>query len=276
MTSLEAPRPRALASAIALAEGSSRTAGRFLAHEVQAWLASPEQGVAAAIESVRGANATANALARLAPSTLTVVATAPSDRACWAEITRRGEAGPETCVAGLSYDATGAVSRLVWLRAPLVPVPDADDGPDAPDARPILESYFSALMRSKFREAAAHFTVDTLYSHPPYAGGTDRVLFRSRETLWRGFVTERGESPVRQVVTGCWQRRGRVFVEGVIEGIPNGGTFFSAAQISSEGEIARYVAFYSARRIPSADKSAPAARSGPSSFALLEQRTKVM
>ncbi len=41
-----------------------------------------------------------------------------------------------------------------------------------------------------------------------------------------------------------------MFVEGVIEGIPDGGTFFSTAQITPEGEIARYVAFYSATRIP--------------------------
>ena len=55
---------------------------------------------------------------------------------------------------------------------------------------------------------------------------------------------------MRQIITHFWQRAGRVFVEGVIEGIPDGGTFFSTAQISSEGEIARYVAFYSATRIP--------------------------
>ena len=189
MTSLGAPRPPALDGALALAEGSSHKTGSFLAPEVQAWLASPEQGVTAAIESVRGADATADALARLSPSSLTVVATALTDRACWAEITRRGEAEPETCVAGLTYDAAGAVSRLVWLRAPLVQVLQVDDGPDAPDARSILEKYFADLMRSRFREAAAHFTVDALYSHPPYAGGTERVLYRGREALWRGFVT---------------------------------------------------------------------------------------
>jgi hypothetical protein len=243
-------RPRALAGVLALTEGSAQTTGDLLAREVQTWLASPEQGLTAAIESVRGADATAAALARLAPSTLTVVATAASDGACWAEITRRGHDNSETCIAGLTYDAAGAVSRLVWLRAPLVPVREGEPGPDFPDARPILETYFADLMHARFREAASRFTADALYSHPPYAGGTERVLFRSRESLWRGFVTERGESPVRQVVTGLWQRHDRVFVEGVIEGIPDGGTFFSTAQISSAGGIARYVAFYSARRIP--------------------------
>jgi len=105
-------------------------------------------------------------------------------------------------------------------------------------------------MRSRFEEAAGHFTPGTIYSHPPYAGGAERVLFRGREALWRAFVTERGPSPARQVITHCAQRDSRVFVEGVIEGIPNGGTFFSTGQISPECEVARYVAFYSAARIP--------------------------
>ena len=252
MSSLHVRRTLGLGAALALAEGSSQTTEGFLAPDVQTWLASPEQGLTAAIELVRGPGATADALARLAPSTLTVVATAPGERACWAEITRCGEADPETCVAGLTYDATGAVSRLVWLRAPLVPVLEVNGGLGALDARAILESYFADLMRSRFRQAAAHFTVDTLYSHPPYEGRTERVLFRGREALRRGFVTERGHSRVRQVVTGFWQRDHRVFIEGVIEGIPDGGTFFSTAEISSEGEIARYVAFYSRSRIPSA------------------------
>ena len=140
------------------------------------------------------------------------------------------------------------MSRLVWLRAPLVPAREAADA--APDGRPILERYFADLMSSRFREAAAHFSVDAIYSHPPYAGGTERVLFEGREALWRGFAVERGPSPVQQIITGFWQQGDRVFVEGVIEGIPDGGTFFSTAQISADGEIARYVAFYSATRIP--------------------------
>jgi hypothetical protein len=230
-------------------EGSSRTVGSFLAPDVQTWVASPEQGLTAAIDSIRGAERTADALARLAPSRLTVVATVLSDDACWAEITRRRDGDAETCIAGLTYD-TDRVSRLVWLRAPLVPASEVDEEIQVPDGRPILERYFTDLMNSRFREAAAHFTSDTIYSHPPYAGGTQRVFYGGREALWHGFETERGPSPVRQVIAGFWQRGGRAFIEGVIEGIPNGGTFFSTAQISSEGEIARYVAFYSARRIP--------------------------
>jgi hypothetical protein len=252
-----------LEGVLALAEGSSRTIASVLAPDVQAWLASPEQGLAAEIESEYGAVGASEALARLAPSSLKVVATVLSDDACWAEIIRRGVGEPETCIVGLTYGADGTVSRLVWLRAPLVPASEIDDGTlardegqaneetAAPDGRPVLDRYFADLMSSEFRKAATHFTADTIYSHPPYAGGTERILFRGREAVWRGWVKERGPSPVRQVITALWQQGGRVFVEGVIEGIPDGGSFFSTAQITPEGEIARYVAFYSGTRIPS-------------------------
>lgn len=253
--------PGALTDALALVEGTGRTSEGHLAPGVQAWLASPEQGLHAGIQSVHGAEATARALASLAPSRVTVLATVGSDRACWAEVARRTDAEAETCVAGFSFDAAGPVSRLVWLRAPLVPAYDAKARGDTPDARPtrgdtpdgraILERYFADLMNSRFGEAAAHFTPDTLYSHPPYAGGTERILFRGREALWRGFVAERGPSPARQIITGLWQQSGRVFVQGVVEGIPDAGTFFSTAQITPEGEIARYVAFYTSQRVPS-------------------------
>lgn len=231
---------------------SSPGAGGCLAPDLQAWIASPEQGVRAAVESASGADVATAALARLAPSSVEVIATVGSDDACWAEIVRRGVGQAETCVAGLTYGPAGRVSRLVWLRAPLVPAREAEARSNgAPAGRPILERYFADLMGSRFREAAAHFTVDTIYSHPPYAGGRERVLFEGREALWRGFAVERGPSPARQIITGFWQQGDRVFVEGVIEGIPHGGTFFSTAQISARGEIARYIAFYSATRIPS-------------------------
>jgi hypothetical protein len=227
-----------------------RAAG-YLAPDVKAWLASPAQGLSAKIESAAGAEAASIALARLAPSDLEVVATVDSNASCWAELTRRRAGEAETCVLGMTYGPDGRVSRLVWLRVPLVPARALDPSEGAPEARPILEGYFADLMASRFREAAAHFGVDSLYSHPPYGGGTERVLYEGREALWRGFETERGPSPVQQIITGLWQKRGRVFVEGVIEGIPNGGTFFATAQIGAGGQIARYVAYYSATRIPS-------------------------
>ncbi len=241
----------ALDGVLALVEGSGGAAGSFLAPDVQTWLASPEQGLTARVDALRGAGVSVAALADLSPSNLTLVAAVASEGACWAEVTRRADCEPETCLAGLTYDRRGTVCRLVWLRVRLVPPSsEVDEQSAVPDGRPVLERYFADLMSSRFREAASHFTVDTIYSHPPYAGGTGRVLLLGREALWRAFVTERGPSPARQIVADCRQRGNRVFVEGVIEGIPNGGTFFSTAQISPEGQIARYVAFYSATRIP--------------------------
>jgi hypothetical protein len=261
MTSVQISREATLDDVLALVESGAgagravRAVGRALALDVEAWLASPEQGLKADIASVRGAQATIDALARLAPSGLTVVGAIASEDACWAEVDRRGEGEPETCLVGLTYGAAGQVARLVWLRAPLVAGREVDGAGAAsrrrtPDGRAVLERYFADLTNSLFREAAANFTVDTLYSHPPYAGGTERVLFEGREALWRGFALQRGPSPARQLITGIWQRDDRVFVEGVIEGISDGGTFFSTAQINAGGEIARYVAFYSASRIP--------------------------
>lgn len=252
MSSVQTTSRDALNDVVALVAGSGRALGPSVTPNVQTWLASPEQGLIAAITSVRGANAGTAALAGLAPSCLTVFASVHSDRACWAEVTRHSDAEPETCLAGLTYESSGRVSRLIWLRAPLVPPCRLDPAEPAPDARPVLEAYFAALMSSRFRDAAAHFTADTLYSHPPYAGGTERVLYRGRDALAHGFETERGPSPARQIITDLWQRGSRVFVEGVIEGVPDGGTFFSTASVSPAGEIARYVAFYSATRIPSA------------------------
>ena len=257
MTSVQESGRLALLNVFAFADGQPRTerpippSAGVLAEEVRAWIADPAQGVAATTVSVEGAQATREALATLVPSEPVVTAAVSTERACWAEFTARGGGEPETGVVGLTFDSEGLVRRLVLLRAALVPPSALEKSPSAPPGRPILEAYFDDLMSSRFREAAAHFSADALYSHPPYAGGSKRVLFTGREALWSGFEFERGPSPARQVITGFWQSGERVFIEGVVDGIPGGGTFFSTAQISSQGKIARYIAFYIATRIPS-------------------------
>ena len=228
-----------------------RPSAGVLARDVRAWIADPGQGVAAKVEALDGAETTRTVLANLAPSELTLAACVATQPSSWAEVTRRGAGGPETWIVGLALHGGGLVCRLILLRAGLVPASTAGESTFAPLGRPILEAYFDDLMNSRFHEAAAHFSADALYSHPPYAGGSARVLFTGREALTRGFAVERGPSPARQVIAGFWQSGGRVFIEGVVEGIPDGGSFFATAQISPQGEIARYVAFYSARRIPS-------------------------
>jgi len=154
MTSIPANDLRALGDVCAVVEGYSRALGGCLAPDVRIWLASPEQGLTAAIESASGVAAGTRALARLAPSDVTMVASVRSDRACWAEVARQAGGVAESCIAGLTYDRGGRVCRLVWLRAPLVPSFEASAGDGAPDARPVLESYLEALMNSRFREAA--------------------------------------------------------------------------------------------------------------------------
>ena len=249
MTSLRESRSPALAGIVSLAEGSTADGAVFLAPDVKGWFASPEQGLVADIEAAAGAEAVSAAFARLAPSSMTVVAIADADDACWAEVTRCADGDTETCLVRLSYDAAGRVCRVVWLRAPFAPASAVAGSCDAPDGRPILERYFAALQASRFCEAAASFALGTVYSHPPYGGGPERVLYRGRAALERGFAIDRGPTPARQVITAFSQQGDRAFVEGIIEGIPNGGTFFSTAQITPECEIARYVAFYSATRL---------------------------
>jgi hypothetical protein len=283
MTSLQVVAlPRTAEQVLAIVAGASGATERCLEPDVRAWMATPAQGLAAAIELASGPEAVAAALARLAPAGLAPASPAPaspapanpapanparsglapaslevvgavsSDDASWAEVARRGDGEAETCIVGLTYGPAGRVSRLVFLRAPLVPAGDVDAADAVRDARPMLERYFADLQSSRFRAAADHFSANAVYSHPPYAGGNERVLFRGRDALARGFETDRGPSPARQIITDLWQQGSRAFVEGIIEGIPNGGSFFSTAEISRQGEIARYVAFYSATRIPGA------------------------
>ena len=58
----------------------------------------------------------------------------------------------------------------------------------------MLEAYFAGLRDARFEAAAAQFTDDCLYTHPPYSGGTERVLWRGRESVLRGFVEDRARA----------------------------------------------------------------------------------
>jgi hypothetical protein len=249
MTAPDSPG-RALGSILALAQGGAEAAEGVLAPSVGTWLASPAQGITASIDFVSGIEPTVAVLSDLAPCTLIVTGAVVTPTATWAEVGRRAAGVEETCVVGLSHDARGLVTRLVWFRAPAVPTSGLATEADSPYGRPSIESYFSDLVASDFPAAAAHFTADTIYSHPPYGGRLERALFRGRDALLDGLVHQRGSNPVRQVITGFWQERARIFVEGVVEGIPNGGTFVATAEMSTEGEIARFVAFYAGRRMP--------------------------
>jgi hypothetical protein len=59
----------------------------------------------------------------------------------------------------------------------------------------------------------------------------------------------RPRSTVRQVVVNCLQAGRDGFVEGVAEGIPDGGSFVSGFALDENGLIERSVTVYTVSRI---------------------------
>jgi len=241
--------PEALGSALRLGATGSAEPGLRFADDVCGYFASSAQGLLAECCRTDGPDATTRAIASMAPCQLTLVAEAGDDSEWWAEVTREApDHEPETIVLSLRRDGGGAIERIVCLGASYVPMQRASDAGGTAPARALFEGYFEALQDSRFDDAAAYFSMETLWAHPPYAGRPERELARGRRELIHTFVHRRGDSPVRQVITGFWQAGDRVFMEGVIEGIPDGGSFASTGQLSASGEVSRYVAFYTAAR----------------------------
>ena len=152
-------------------------------------------------------------------------------------------------VASIQLDGEGAIVRCLCLHGP--PVEPPDEPPRAPPpgaARTTLDRYFARLIASDFAGAAACFSSDCLYSHPPYRPGSPRVEFRGRDRLREGFE-ERGPRPARPAIVRCVQRGADCFIEGVVDGIPDGGSFVSSATLDGDGLVHRYVAFYTQSRI---------------------------
>lgn len=147
----------------------------------------------------------------------------------------------------------GTIVRALRLAcARIEPAPGAPEGEPGPwpDARPVVEAYLGRLRAADFPGAAAFFAEDCLYSHPPYGGGHERVVYRSREALLHGFVNDRGPTQAIQVITGFAQDGASAFVEGVVDGLENGGTWGASCTIAPDGLIRRYLAFYGTPRVP--------------------------
>jgi hypothetical protein len=236
-------------SILRIAAGAGSSGAADLAQDVHGYFATPAQGLAAEVTHTSGRLSTITGLTAFGLSSLDLVAQAEGADDCWAEFTRVAAADrPETLVLGARANAKGEIARVVLLAVPRVPGRVEPGAESAPEARGEFERYFAALQASRFDDAAARFSEDTVWSHPPYRGSPDRELARGRNELVDIFVSKRGPSPVVQLITSFWQSGDKVFLEGVVEGIPNGGSFVGTGQITSSGEINRYVAFYSATR----------------------------
>jgi len=150
----------------------------------------------------------------------------------------------QTFVQSFQLDADGAIRRAISLRCQAVEPSASWAEPDDAfphSARAALDRYFGDLDASRFEEAAASFSMDTLYSHPPYFPGAPRSEFRGRDELNAGFAM-RGPRKNFHELTVVLQR-GR---EGIIEGYshrPDGGSaqFVSSLSLDDEGLIRRYV-----------------------------------
>lgn len=243
--------PASCQAVISLAEGAANGApGATLSPDLTGRFSSPEQGVMFETEHVLGPRHCCRRLVSLGPCTVEVVGSVLAEGHWWAELTLVGERPPETCLVQFTLDGDEQVTELVWLRTGAVPGGARGAGERSPDARRALEAYFADLQASRFDRAAERFSIEAIYSHPPYRAGGDRVLWHGRDAIRDGFTYERGQSPVRQIITDAAQNGSRVFIQGVVEGVPNGagGSFLSIAEFSESGEITRYVAFYSAVR----------------------------
>lgn len=161
--------------------------------------------------------------------------------------------GDTTIGAALQVDASGAIVRAVSYRSQLVePSRTWANPPARPgDARPVLDTYFSLLEGGDAAGAAACFSEDVLYSHPPYAPGQPRVEYRGRDALRSGFE-KRGPRPWRHRILVAVQSGSECIVEGDVGGIAAGGRggYLSSVSLDEAGLILRYCTFYTEPAVP--------------------------
>lgn len=114
--------------------------------------------------------------------------------------------------------------------------------------RTVVGKYLDALERFELDEAAACFTADAFYSHPPYADDTEN---RRHEVHGHAGLIElfghRGPRQVRHVIDSAAIDGRRGFVGGTFhtDGDRPAGSFVSAVTLSDDGLIASYAAYAS-------------------------------
>ncbi len=152
--------------------------------------------------------------------------------------------------ASVQLDAGGLIARyLSYHYRPALHLRQRWAGPGQGDACATVHRYLDALGGGRFEEAAACFSEDLVYSHPPYRHSgihnERRLEFRGRQVLLAGFQ-ERGKTSYRHQVRICLQRGPHCLLEMVIVDLPGDGNGSSVASLSldDKGLIERYVAFY--------------------------------
>jgi ketosteroid isomerase-like protein len=176
-------------------------------------------------------------------------------------ITRERASGDarSSFAASVQFDGSGLVARyLAFATAEVItPLPaDANPSPATPgSAIDKIHEYFHALDEHRFDDAAACFSTETVYSHPPYkdptVGGAGRAAFVGRDELLAAFL-RRGRLPIDHRIVLHAQRGPHLLFEGVVNDDTGSllGSFVSEATLDDGGLIRRYASWYTQPGVP--------------------------
>ncbi|MCW2638096.1 MAG: hypothetical protein JWP76_402 [Dactylosporangium sp.] len=121
----------------------------------------------------------------------------------------------------------------------------------------IVTDYFRLLGTGKFEEAAACFSADAFYSHPPYDPGSDgvtafRLEARGTDSLIRLFRARGERNWMHEVRSDTVENR--FYVQGVVRDASGAEvlSFLSVGHLDDSGLIASYVAYDSRPPVGSA------------------------
>ena len=160
--------------------------------------------------------------------------------------------------ASLQLAEDGTIARYLAYSSPVVHPQPPVANPSAATPGVVIDKiheYFHALDESRFEDAAACFSVDTLYSHPPYkdpeVGGHGRAEFHGRDELTAAFH-RRGTQRIDHRIVFHAQRGPHLLLEGIVNDDAGAllGSFVSEATLDDAGLIRRYASWYTQPGIP--------------------------
>jgi ketosteroid isomerase-like protein len=171
-------------------------------------------------------------------------------------ITETGAGARSTFAATAQLDGAGLVARYVVFQCEPVTDPMPATGTTVPgDAGRIVRRYFDSLAEGNFAAAAACFSEDVVYCHPPYTQGGlkggGRVWFRSRPELQDAFE-RRGRTSYRHELPVLIQRGPNCLFEVVTPSEDGAllGSGLSSLSLDADGLISRYVTFFTVEPVP--------------------------